>query len=122
MSNDAPLPVLPVAAPKIQLTRCLDHKSRIAEIRSPGRHGRSQDVIADRPADSPQPVGLQRLPDLKMVRILAVDDDPQARALIEIALTDAPFHYDLEVVTTAASGIRRIASGEHDVYLIDQQL
>src|SRR6476469_1748538 len=79
-------------------------------------------MIADRPADSPQRVGLQRLPDLKMVRILAVDDDPQARALIEIALTDAPFQYNLEVVTTAASGIRRIASGEHDVYLIDQQL
>ena len=79
-------------------------------------------MIADRPANSPERVGPQRLPDLKMVRILAVDDDPQARALIEIALTEAPFQYFLEVVSTAASGIRRIASGEHDVYLIDQQL
>jgi len=57
-----------------------------------------------------------------MVRVLAVDDDPQARALIEMALADAPFQYVLEVVPTAASGLRRIASGEHDVYLIDQQL
>ena len=79
-------------------------------------------MIADRPANSPERVGPQRLPDLKMVRILAVDDDPQARALIEIALTEAPFQYFLEVVSTAASGIRRISSGEHDVYLIDQQL
>ena len=64
----------------------------------------------------------QRLPDLNLVRILAVDDDPQARALIEMALADAPFDYELEIVPTAASGMRRIASGEHDVYLIDQRL
>jgi two-component system, cell cycle sensor histidine kinase and response regulator CckA len=79
-------------------------------------------MIADRAADSPERVGPQRLPDLKMVRILAVDDDPQARALIDMALTDAPFQYHLEIVPTAASGIRRIAAAEHDVYLIDQQL
>ena len=56
------------------------------------------------------------------IRILAVDDDPQAGALIEMALIDAAFQYDLEVTGTAASGIRRIAAEEHDVYLIDQQL
>jgi two-component system, cell cycle sensor histidine kinase and response regulator CckA len=71
---------------------------------------------------SPERVTTQRLPDLKNVRILAVDDDPQARALIEMALADAPFTYELEVIPTAASGIRRIADAEHDVYLIDQQL
>jgi len=57
-----------------------------------------------------------------MVRILAVDDDPQAKALIEMALVDAPFEYNLEVVPNAASGIRRISATDHDVYLIDQQL
>jgi len=57
-----------------------------------------------------------------MVRILAVDDDPQAKALIEMALVDAPFQYKLEVVPNAASGIRRISATEHDIYLIDQQL
>src|SRR6187399_2177796 len=79
-------------------------------------------MIAHRPAGSPERVGPQRLPDLKMVRILAVDDDPQAWALIEMALVDAPFQYNLEVVPNAASGIRRISATEHDVYLIDQQL
>ena len=43
-------------------------------------HGRSRSMIAGRPADSPERVGPQRLPDLKMVRILAVDDDPQAKS------------------------------------------
>jgi signal transduction histidine kinase len=71
---------------------------------------------------SPERVAAQRRPDLKTVRILAVDDDPQAGALIELALVDAAFDYELEVTPTAASGIRRIAAAEHDVYLIDQQL
>src|SRR3954470_17825571 len=79
-------------------------------------------MIANRTADSPERVGPQGFPNLKMVRILAIDDDPQARALIEMALADAPFQYDLEVVPNAASGIRRISAAEHDVYLIDQQL
>jgi signal transduction histidine kinase len=71
---------------------------------------------------SPERVATQRLPDLKKVSILAVDDDPQARALIEMALAEAPFEYELEIIPTAASGIRRIAEADHDVYLIDQQL
>jgi two-component system, cell cycle sensor histidine kinase and response regulator CckA len=66
--------------------------------------------------------GVQRLPDLKHVRILAVDDDPQAAALIEMALADAPFERILEVVPTAGAGFARIRADEHDVYLIDQQL
>jgi signal transduction histidine kinase len=72
--------------------------------------------------DSPERVDTQRLPDLRNVRILAVDDDPQARALIEMALAEAPFEYELEVIPTAAAGIRRITAAAHDVYLIDQQL
>src|SRR5690349_7040646 len=63
-----------------------------------------------------------RLPELRMVRILAVDDDPQAHALIELALSDAHFESQLEVVPTAAQGLRRIAADDHDVYLVDQQL
>jgi signal transduction histidine kinase len=63
-----------------------------------------------------------RLPDLRVVRILAVDDDPQATALIEIALADAPFERILEVAPTAAEGYRRILADEHDIYLVDQLL
>ena len=51
-----------------------------------------------------------------------MDDDPQAAALIEMALADAPFEHRVEVVTTAAAGILRITADEHDIYLIDQQL
>ncbi|HEY6361373.1 MAG TPA: response regulator [Vicinamibacterales bacterium] len=63
-----------------------------------------------------------RLPDLRVVRILAVDDDPQARQLIEMALTDAHFERVLEVVGTAAEGLRRISADDHDIYLVDQLL
>ncbi len=63
-----------------------------------------------------------RLPDLGTVRILLVDDDPQAKTLIEMALADAPFNNAIEVVTTAAIGIRRMKDDQHDIYLIDQQL
>src|SRR5688500_18115210 len=65
---------------------------------------------------------IPRLPDLSVVRILLVDDDPQAKALIEIALADAPFEHVTDVAATASSGIVRIRKDEHDVYLIDQQL
>ncbi len=68
------------------------------------------------------PVSHRRLPDLKVVRILLVDDDPQARALIEMALADAAFERNIDVVATAAAGIGRIEANEHDIYLIDQQL
>jgi signal transduction histidine kinase len=63
-----------------------------------------------------------RVPDLKLVRILAVDDDPQARQLIEMALADAHFEMTLEVVATVAEGLRRISGDDHDIYLVDQQL
>jgi signal transduction histidine kinase len=68
------------------------------------------------------PSSNQRLPDLKAVRILLVDDDPQARALIDMALEDAPFERQIDVVGTAVAGIVRIEANEHDIYLIDQQL
>jgi two-component system cell cycle sensor histidine kinase/response regulator CckA len=71
---------------------------------------------------SSQRTGVRRLPDLKVVRILAVDDDPQAAALIEMALVYAPFEPRIDVATTAVAGLARIKADEHDVYLIDQQL
>ena len=64
----------------------------------------------------------RRTPDLKRVRILVVDDDPQAEALISMALAEASFTPIVDVVGTAGAGIGRIQSDEHDIYLIDQQL
>jgi two-component system, cell cycle sensor histidine kinase and response regulator CckA len=66
--------------------------------------------------------GTTRIPELRLVRILAVDDDPQARQLIEIALSDAHFEMTLEVVGTVVEGLRRISVDDHDIYLVDQQL
>lgn len=63
-----------------------------------------------------------RQPELGVVRILIVDDDPQAGALIEMALVDAHFDRIVEVVATACEGLRRIEDDQHDVYLIDYQL
>ena len=62
------------------------------------------------------------LPDIEVVAILLVDDDPQARTLIEMALADAAFEPRIEVVHTARAGLHRIEADEHDVYLIDQLL
>ncbi len=62
------------------------------------------------------------LPDLDAIRILIVDDDPQARSLIEIALADARFQHELDVAPTVRSGLERIRKNEHDLYLIDQEL
>src|SRR5215218_1469601 len=64
----------------------------------------------------------RRTPDFSSVRVLVVDDDPQAEALISMALTDATFIPVIDVVATAADGIARIQADEHDIYLIDQQL
>jgi signal transduction histidine kinase len=64
----------------------------------------------------------ERLPELGSLRILLVDDDPQALALIEMALADATFERDIEVVATVRAGIRRINADEHDIYLIDHRL
>ncbi|HXE80611.1 MAG TPA: response regulator [Vicinamibacterales bacterium] len=63
-----------------------------------------------------------RLPDLRCVRILVVDDDPQAESLIAMALAEAPFERIIESVGTKAAGLARISADEHDVYLIDQKL
>jgi signal transduction histidine kinase len=79
-------------------------------------------VPRTRDADSTHRAAALHLPDLKVVRILAVDDDPQAQALLDIALADATFERILEVAPTAAEGFRRIAADEHDIYLVDQQL
>jgi signal transduction histidine kinase len=71
------------------------------------RHGKA--------GDGPNPTGAP-------VRILVVDDDPQANALIEMALTDAHFERDVEVVGNAFQGLRRIDECSHDVYLVDYKL
>ena len=63
-----------------------------------------------------------RQPDLGVVRILIVDDDPQAGALIEMALADAHFEREVEVVATAFEGLERIEADAHDVYLVDYRL
>ena len=60
--------------------------------------------------------------DLRHVSILLIDDDPQAKALIEMALIDAHFERKIEVVTTAAAGLERIKADHHDIYLVDQRL
>ena len=60
--------------------------------------------------------------DLRHVRILIIDDDPQAQALIEMALMDAHFERRIEVIGTAAAGLARIKADEHDIYLVDQRL
>jgi two-component system cell cycle sensor histidine kinase/response regulator CckA len=80
-----------------------------------GRHSKAADTTSPRAA-------AHRLPDLPVVRILLVDDDAQAKALIEIALSEASFEHVIEVATTATAGIARIKKDEHDVYVIDQQL
>ncbi len=79
---------------------------------------------APKVTDEPQaPRGAApRLPDFSVVKILLVDDDPQAKALIDIALADAAFQHTIELAATATEGFKRIRQDEHDVYLIDQQL
>lgn len=66
--------------------------------------------------------GSPRLPELHDIRILLVDDDPQAHALIAMALSDAPFNVEIETVATVFAGLQRVVADRHDVYLIDQQL
>ena len=63
-----------------------------------------------------------KLPEFTSVRILAVDDDPSARALIEMGLGEAHFEPILEVVPTVREGLARIRADEHDIYLVDQLL
>jgi two-component system cell cycle sensor histidine kinase/response regulator CckA len=63
-----------------------------------------------------------RPPDLRHVSILLIDDDPQAQALIEMALMDAHFDRTIEVVVTAVAGLERVKADDHDIYLVDQRL
>ena len=69
-----------------------------------------------------QRVAVPRESDLRHVRILVVDDDPQALALVEMALIDAHFERMIEVVSTATVGLGRIKADQHDVYVIDHRL
>ena len=66
--------------------------------------------------------GAPALPELGVIRILVVDDDPQARVLIEMALAEARFRPVLDVAANLRAGLDRIRQDEHDVYLIDQHL
>jgi DNA-binding NtrC family response regulator len=56
------------------------------------------------------------------IRVLVVDDDPQAAALLEPALHDAPFEVQVETAPNYTIGLRRIQANEHDIYLIDYRL
>ena len=60
--------------------------------------------------------------DLRHIRLLVVDDDPQALPLVEMALMDAHFERDIEVAATVTAGLERIKADEHDIYLIDHRL
>ena len=62
------------------------------------------------------------LPELDAIRILIVDDDVQARDLIEMALAESHFQAVLDVAVNVRSGLDCIRRDEHDLYLIDQQL
>src|SRR5512138_1790644 len=76
----------------------------------------------EKPEGSAAVAGQGRQHDLRHVSILLIDDDPQARALIEMALIDAHFERKIKVATTAAGGLERIKADHHDLYLVDQQL
>src|SRR5687767_6203165 len=60
--------------------------------------------------------------DLRHIRLLVVDDDPQALPLVEMALMDAHFEREIEVASTVTAGLERIKADEHDIYLIDHRL
>jgi len=76
----------------------------------------------DKPEGSAGVTRQTRQHDLRHVSILLIDDDPQAQALIEMALIDAHFERKIEVVATAAAGLERIKADHHDIYLVDQRL
>jgi two-component system cell cycle sensor histidine kinase/response regulator CckA len=76
----------------------------------------------DKPEGSAGVIRQTRQHDLRHVSILLIDDDPQAQALIDMALIDAHFERKIEVVTTAAAGLERIKADHHDIYLVDQRL
>src|SRR5688572_8638175 len=80
-------------------------------------------VVAQRSATAVRPaLDARALPELDVIRILIVDDDTQARHLIEMALAEARFQAALDVAVNVRSGLERIRKDEHDLYLIDQQL
>jgi two-component system cell cycle sensor histidine kinase/response regulator CckA len=60
--------------------------------------------------------------DLRQVRLLVVDDDPDAKALVVSALVDAHFERAVDVVPNATDGLARIRRDEHDVYIVDHRL
>jgi len=66
--------------------------------------------------------GARTLPELDVIRLLIVDDDPQAQSLIEMALAEARFQPALEFAANVQAGLDRIRQDDHDVYVIDQQL
>ena len=77
----------------------------------------------DKPESSSRVAGPTRAQhDIRHVSILLIDDDPQAQALIEMALMDAHFEREIDVATTAAAGLERIKANHHDIYLVDQRL
>jgi signal transduction histidine kinase len=66
-----------------------------------------------------EPAPSRRPPELRTIRVLIIDDDPQAGELIELALAEARFKCTLDVAATAADGLRRVRENAHDIYLVD---
>lgn len=61
--------------------------------------------------------------DVRPLRILLVDDDPDDELLTrEVLLAIPDFPFTLTWVTNAAEGLAAILAEEHDVYLLDRQL
>jgi two-component system cell cycle sensor histidine kinase/response regulator CckA len=74
-------------------------------------------------APEPPPHTLEpRVTDLRQVRLLVIDDDPDAHALVASALLDAHFERTIDVAPNLADGLARIRSDEHDVYIVDHCL
>ena len=63
-----------------------------------------------------------RIGDLRHVRLLVVDDDPDAHALVAAALLDAHFDRTIDVVSNLKEGLERVRRDEHDVYIVDHRL
>src|SRR5262245_13130422 len=79
-------------------------------------------LLLNKVEDKAEVPRISRHHDLRHVSILLIDDDPQAQALIEMALIDAHFERRIEVVATASAGLERIKSDQHDIYLVDHRL
>ena len=75
-------------------------------------------------SEAPAIVGVRpsRTDDLRHIRLLVIDDDPDARALVASALLDAHFECTIDVVPNVTEGLARVRADQHDVYIVDHRL